>query len=179
LSSDSDFTAAIDAQLSEWRQGDAVIGGAIPLIRVVDLTQPITPEARQLAASLPVDNNNPLSTVGVEVPGLVIVSQSCDIVRSCKDRPYVEVAALAKEESSLSIHEIRKRRRPRYAYVPGVADQNLVADLHNKTTIEKAVLTRIDRGQRVRGCRNSQEARDFAAALAHVLSRTAFSQVIL
>lgn len=60
---------------------------------------------------------------------------------------------------------------PRFAMVPGVLDKQLVADLDRTMTLEKPVLERWDK---VSGCRNDEERRKFANALARKRGRAAF-----
>jgi len=51
----------------------------------------------------------------------------------------------------------------RYAYVPGLADRKLVADLEKTMTVEKAVVAG---WSRIEGCRTDRERATFAEALA-------------
>lgn len=67
--------------------------------------------------------------------------------------------------------DIKSRRRPRFAHVPGVAAKNLVADLDQIMTIEKPLLAAWPRDV---GCRSDAELRDFADALSRKFSRFAF-----
>ena len=46
------------------------------------------------------------------VAGLALVSQSCDIARSCADRPSVEVCPLVLIEDSAFYAQIVARKRP-------------------------------------------------------------------
>ncbi len=82
----------------------------------------------------------------------------------------MEVCPLVEVEAGV-LEEIRRGRRPRYAFIPGVADQSLVADLDRVMTIEKAVVARWDRKI---GCRNDPERRRPALALARKRARFAF-----
>lgn len=104
------------------------------------------------------------------VDGLVVVAQSCDIVRSCTQRPFMEVAPLIAVDDGV-LAEVEKSRRPNLAWVPGVANRRLVADLDRSMTVEKSVVAG---WERVEGCLTDQQARDFAAALARKCSRFAF-----
>lgn len=105
-----------------------------------------------------------------QAPGLVVVSQTCDIVRSCASRPFVEVCPLV-EVSDAGFSEIASGRRPAYAMVPGLAAKRLVADLDRTMTLEKPIVAR---WSRVPGCTTDQEARDLAQALARKRARFAF-----
>lgn len=100
----------------------------------------------------------------------MIVSQTCDIVRSCRERPFVEVCPLVELNESM-LQEVKRLRRPRYIYVPGISESGLAADLDRVMTVEKAVVAT---WQRRSGCATDQERRDFAKALARKRTRVAF-----
>jgi hypothetical protein len=59
----------------------------------------------------------------------------------------------------------------RYAYVPGLSDRRLVADLEKTMTVEKAVVADWNR---IEGCRTDRERATFAEALARKRGRFAF-----
>jgi hypothetical protein len=164
--------AAIDERLKIWRQGDAVLGDQIPFVHLAHYAQPITSESEQ-AAQADQGSDDPLGTVVTNVAGVAIVTQSCDIVRSCRDRPFVRVATLQKVETQF-LELVKKGRRARYAFIPGVADQNLVVDLDTVCTLEKSIIATIDPPHRIVGCRSDQEARDLASALSRNIGRFAF-----
>jgi hypothetical protein len=158
--------ALIDEQLSVWRQGDVAFPDEFVFIHLADLRQPLTPEATELASEL----DPGVHGVPSEVDGVVVLTQSCDIVRSSKDRPFIEVAPLVRFPEDL-LEDVRNNRRPAYAWIPSIsADLKLVAHLDRVMTVEKAVVAA---WPRVPGCTNDQETRDFALALARKRSRTA------
>lgn len=145
---------AINAALEEWRQGDCVLGEEWFLVRGNPAgDSPVPDEGEVLEAS---------------VAGLVVVTQTCDIVRDCEERPYVEVSPLVLSED---FEGVRAGRRPSYGYVPGLADQKLVADLDRTMTVTKNVLAG---WIRVAGVRTDDEARQFARALERKRGRFAF-----
>jgi hypothetical protein len=74
-----------------------------------------------------------------DVQGLVVVSQSCDVVRDICDNPFVEVAPLTPVNPDI-MEEVRRLKRPRYIYIPGAAKHGLVADLGRAMTIRKELL---------------------------------------
>lgn len=159
---DNDVRAAIDGALREWRQGDCVLGEHHFLFRL-DVQTPLTEEATRAAVE-GVDAGE------AEVRGFMVATQSCDIVRSCRERPFVEVCPLVQVEQDV-LSEIRRARRPVYAYVPGVADKRLVADLDRVMTVEKAVVAKWDR---IQGCTTDDERRRLALSLARKRVRVAF-----
>lgn len=150
---------AINAALAEWRQGDCVLGEHW-FVFAVDESMPLTPEAVEAGGSV----------VAAEVRGLMVATQSCDIVRACEERPFLELCPLV-EVDGVQLQEISKGRRPNYAFVPGVAADLLVADLDRVMTVEKAVV--ISWARRV-GCSNDYERRVLAKALARKRERPAF-----
>jgi hypothetical protein len=91
-------------------------------------------------------------------------------VRSCNSRPFVEVVPLV-EVNEQQLFEIQKSRRPQYAYIPGVAALNLVADLDRVMAVEKAVVAEWERQP---GCRNDEDIRALGQALARKRVRFAF-----
>jgi len=159
---DDEKHVAVDAALRSWRQGDGVIGEQWFVHRFVPQV-PLTEAAAQ-AAPAGVD------LAETAVRGFVVVSQTCDIVRSCRERPYIEVAPLV-EVKARDLPMIERGRRPRYVGVPGLRDHALVGDLDRAMTVEKAVVAT---WERFAGCLTDRETRDFARALARKRIRFAF-----
>lgn len=106
----------------------------------------------------------------VDVSGFVVLTQTCDLVRSCTDRPFLEIAPLVGVEE-IHLQDIERGRRPRYAFIPALSGDRLVADLDRVMTAEKAVVTS---WKRIPGCRNDGESRSFGQALARKRTRWAF-----
>ena len=161
-------TLRIDAALREWRQGDVILESPLRFIHHADLTHPVSEEAVTQPA---MDGEaTTLAVLESEEDGFVLVTQTCDVVRGCRERPYVELAPLV-EVSPAVLAEVRGLRRPGFGYVPAVAERNLVADLDRTMTIEKGVLVGLPR---LRGITTDAESRAFAAALARKRARFAF-----
>lgn len=152
----------VDDSLASWRQGDFVLGEHWFLFRT-DAKRPLTSDAA-IAAGMDGD------VVEVEVCGFVIITQTCDIVRRCGGRPFVEVCPLVKVDDT-TFHEVEFGRRPNYAFVPGAAQQQLVADLDRVMTIEKSVVAG---WVRVEGCTTDADTRRLSRALARKRARMAF-----
>lgn len=152
----------IDAALQHWRQGDCMLGEEWFVYRFLPAC-PLTDDARAVAA----EGGELISTA---VRGYAVVTQTCDIVRACLDRPFIEIVPLV-EVSPTVLREVQRGRRPMYAYIPGVAEQGLVTDLERVMTVEKAVVAQ---WQRVQGCRDDVQARALAQALARKRVRFAF-----
>ena len=124
---------------------------------------PIT-EAAAIAA---VDGADAAET---QVHGFTVVTQTCDIVRACGSRPFVHVCPLVEVDAD-RLTEIRRGRRPNYAFVPGTAPRRLVADLDRVMTVEKAVVADWNR---VVGTHGDGDARSLRLALTRNRSRVAF-----
>ncbi len=153
---------SVDLALGDWRQGDCSASSDWFAYRF-DLSRPLTEESVELSGE-----GNELAES--EVVGFAVVSQTCDVVRSSRSRPYVEVAPLVTVEDGV-LREIRRGRRPQYAYISGVADRRLVADLDRIMTIEKAIVAGWTRAP---GCGNDDEVRQLRDAIARKRLRFAF-----
>ncbi|GAB1541810.1 hypothetical protein NUACC21_44830 [Scytonema sp. NUACC21] len=152
----------IDLALKEWRQGDYVLGEHW-FVQRCDPQRPLT-KASESAAEQGID------IVESEVRGFAVVTQTCDIVRSCSSRPFIEVVPLV-EVNEQSLYEIQRGRRPQYAFISGVAEHHLVADLDRVMTVEKAVVAGWERKP---GCQSDREVRTLGQALARKRVRFAF-----
>lgn len=159
---DADGCAQVDAALLTWRQGDCVVGEQWFVFRT-DLERPLTLDGAAAAAE-------GVDTAESEVFGLMVLTQTCDLVRKSSERPFVEVCPLV-EVDEAQHREIERSRRPNYAFVPALADRRLVGDLDRVMTIEKAVVAGWDR---VAGWQTDAEARRLALALARKRARVAF-----
>lgn len=166
-----DDVQAINEALQNWRQGDLILDSDIAFVHIARLSKPLTNEAALLAAEAPQgEADSDLGVVTSSFPGFVLLSQTCDITRDCRDRPFVELAPLVPKPAE-QVEEIRRLKRPAYACVPAVANRQLVADLERTFTVEKAVLAPLNR---VLGLTTLEEATAFAEALSRKRSRFAF-----
>jgi hypothetical protein len=131
----------------------------------VSLTEPSRALTSQSAQA-----EGDIQVITTEVEGLVMLTQSCDIVRPCVERPFVEVAPLI-SLSTEYVLQVKKMMRPQYAFVPATEHPKLVAHLDTVMTVEKSVVASWKRTQ---GCRTDEEIRRFNFALARKRSRFAF-----
>lgn len=161
LAPDSPEVARIDSALAEWRQGDLALEEQW-FVHAADGSLPLTAGSDQA--------EDGLQALTTEVAGLVMVTQTCDVVRGCLERPFVEVSPLVKAPDT-DFRVIARGRRPSYAVVPAVAARLLVADLDRVMTVEKSVVAS---WKRTPGCATDQARRDFAKALARKRARVAF-----
>jgi hypothetical protein len=162
----------INNRLQSWRQGDVVLNSSLEFLHLGDLSRPLSPASQQIAgASEAADEITQGATPVLDaVAGLVMLTQTCDIVRDCRKRPFVEVAPLIQVTAD-ELNDIRRLRRPSFAYVPGTAADRLVADLDRTMTVEKALVAD---WTRVSGWKTDNDLRDFALALSRKRSRFAF-----
>jgi hypothetical protein len=153
---------SVDDELADWRQGDCVVGEYWFAHRF-DPRLPVTEAARTAAGA---DDD----LVEEKVAGLVVVTQTCDIVRNCAARPFVEVCPLVEVDAD-KLREIESGRRPAYGFVPSLAPQRLVAHLDRTMTVVKPVVAK---WPRTPGCSTDPQARAFANALARKRARFPF-----
>lgn len=153
---------SIDSVLAAWRQGDCILGEHWFAHRL-DKSFTVT-DAGRVAAEAGAD------LAEQEVQGFVIVTQTCDIVRSCAERPFVELCPLVEVDDD-RLREIQRGRRPAYAFVPLLSARRLVADLDRVMTVEKPLVATWGR---MPGWSTVAEARAFALALSRKRVRPAF-----
>jgi hypothetical protein len=159
---DSANVKQIDAVLSQWRQGDLALE-EFWFVHVADPTTPLSEAAAQA-------DGDGIQALTSEVAGLVVVTQTCDIVRSCTTRPYVEVSPLV-QVSEADFRHVLRGRRPAQATLPNLEKDRLVADLDRVMTVEKSI---VSKWKRTPGCSDDAECRRFAQALARKRVRFAF-----
>jgi hypothetical protein len=167
---DAGDVAQVEATLQEWRQGDVTLDTGLFIVHLAHKRLPLTKEARAALDGEQAEED--VFGVCSKVDGLIVVTQSCDIVKDCSKSEFVEVSPLV-PVSEEALHEIRRGRLIRYAYVPGVAGRGLVADLDRTLAIEKSVVAT---WTRVVGCVTDDERVTFAAALARKRQRFAFPE---
>ncbi len=162
LAPDSDEAKRIDAALREWRQGDLALEESW-FVHVGDGTLPLSEAAAEA-------QDGGVQALTSEVLGLVVVTQTCDIVRSCVSRPYVE-AAPPVMISEVELHNVRRGRRPAHATLPSLEKNLLVVDLDRVMTFEKSIVAT---WKRTPGYTKDADGRAFAQALARKRVRFAF-----
>ncbi|RYZ88486.1 MAG: hypothetical protein EOP04_09290 [Proteobacteria bacterium] len=154
---DEALKTEVDQLSGSWSQGDCALGD-------LDFFYQTNPES-------PLDSSN----VGEQflaksVIGICLLTQTCDVVRSCGTRQFLEFSPLI-EVDQRELEDIRTLKRPGYAYVKGVAELKLVADLDRVMTLDKSMLKML---VRTPGCVSDDQRRSFACALARKRARFAF-----
>jgi hypothetical protein len=102
--------------------------------------------------------------------GMIVISQSCDIIRDHSERPFVQVSPLL-EASESELVAIAEKQRPRYATFGALAENSLVVDLDVVATVDKRIVADWERAG---GCSSEAERAEFAASLARHKQRFAF-----
>lgn len=159
---DADGRAKIDEALKHWRQADCVLDEQWFVFRMAP-DAPLTDDAAVAAA-------DGLENAEGSVYGFAVVTQTCDIIRDCGERPFIEVCPLVEVDED-KLREIERGHRPNYAHIPGVSNQQLVADLDRVMTVEKAVVAQ---WERIAGCLKDDDSRRLSVALARKRARIAF-----
>jgi hypothetical protein len=160
----------INNRLQHWRQGDVVFDSDLEFVHLGDVSRPLSPASQQIANASGDEIPRGATPILDKVAGLVILTQTCDIVRDCRKRPFVDVAPLIPMTAEW-LSDIRRLRRPNFAYVPGTAAAHLVADLDRTMTVEKSLVAE---WTRVSGWETDGDSRDFSMALSRKRSRFAF-----
>lgn len=156
------WVQVVDTVLREWCQGDCVLGEQWFVYRF-NPQRPLTNNSADVA-------QEEVDLTESKVKGFAVITQTCDVVRSCIARPFIEIAPLV-EVDEQRLHEIQRGKRPQYAYISGIAEYKLVADLDRVMTVEKAVVAE---WHRVPGCQNDQDVRALRQSLARKRIRFAF-----
>jgi hypothetical protein len=162
LAHESAEVKAIDAALQHWRQGDLALEEGW-FIHIGDPAEPLTDASAEAA-------DEGLQAVTSEVAGLAVVTQTCDVVRTCVTRPYVEVSPLVRVGAD-DLSAIQRGRRPALATLPALLASGLAVDLDRVMTVEKSVVAS---WTRTPGYIADVDARTFAQALARKRLRFAF-----
>jgi hypothetical protein len=161
LAPDSEEAKRIDASLSEWRQGDLALEESW-FVHVGDGALPLSEAAAQADGGT--------QALTSEALGLVVVTQTCDVIRNCVTRPFIEVAPLVRVSED-DMHHVKRGRRPAHATLPALEKQLLVADLDRVMTVEKSIVAS---WKRTPGFTRDADGRAFAQSLARKRVRFAF-----
>jgi hypothetical protein len=101
----------IDAAMQEWRQGDLVLEGVPFFLHLADLARPLTPKARAEVEAGPPPAGDSLAGVASQPRGLVVVTQTCDVVRTSAGRPFIELSPLVGVEAAI-LEDVRRLPSP-------------------------------------------------------------------
>jgi hypothetical protein len=160
----------IDELLSKIRQGDFVLEPQWDFY-IIDNTCSAQDTSVESSPRSPDQRRWKLQVSG-DVRGVVILTQTCDIVRSACHRPYLELSPLVKV-SEKEMPLIAKGSSPRYAFIPALKANHLVVDLDRCMSITKRAFI-MARPDVKNGLRDDAEIRAFATALRRKRGRHAF-----
>lgn len=164
--SDSSTYEVVDEAMKRWRQGD--VAAVQSFSHVADLRRPVTSASVELSRAQ-ASSENTTVRISTEVESLVVLTQTCDIVRSSSKRPYIEVCPLIRVDSSIAT-AAAAGERPSYAALPTLGN-DAVADLDRVMTVEKGWLSLAGY---VQGWTTDSEIRKFQATVARRYERFAF-----
>lgn len=157
--------------MRDWHQGDVALDPGVDFVHMADLTKAHSPSSSRLhEAILPSDIPVGPTPVADSVPGFVVVTQTCDLRRDCRSRPFAEVVPLI-DVSPDELEAVRRLKKPAFGYVPAVANRKYVADLDRIMTVEKALIAS---WPRLDGLTSASERRDFSRVLSRKWTRMAF-----
>lgn len=160
FSPDIDLVQKINNHTRSWCQGDIVELGAISWFALPRLA---------LTSQSAAVNEEELRSIVAQTDRLAIVSQTCDIVRDCQQRPFLLLAPIVELPESDAVEAIRGAR-PRYIPVPGLGNNSFV-DLDKVVTSEKSILLGF---VPKRGLIDERSQQQFGNRVARVFSRFAF-----
>lgn len=160
---------AQNSNYADWQQGDFVLG-AQDFIYKYDIKAPATTVSVAQEEDRKREGEDSEPIVIEEVKGLVVVSQTCDIVREIKKRPFVEVSPLVEVKPD-QYGNIKAGRMPRFAAIEALEAQNLVVDLDRTMTVEKPIL---ESWKKSDGFTSYDSRRKFSEALGRKRARPAF-----
>ena len=148
--------------MDEWRQGDVLS------VRELTVVGAAMKGPRRLLSVL-ARRHPPFAPYQEVVEALVIVTQSCDIVRSPSERPYLQVAPLVRLGGDQKAHAI-KGSIPRFAAIPTLGDDVFV-DLDRIMTVSKNAAIKWTRRSTAL---SADQARALSASIARFFGRPAF-----
>ena len=164
---DESLVEELTVSLDCWEQGDILPVNQMAFL--ADPARPLTPESAQVPGLLNNQIGAPTVVVASAPLGMILVSQTCDIIKQADRSPFVLAAPLR----TLNADQTKAAalgRMPRYIPIPGVEGE-IFADLAATCCLEKTLLVGTPA---VKGCRSDEERRQFSRALARFFDRFAF-----
>ena len=118
--------------LAAWRQGDQLLGANLLVVGRARGSVWTRIRGRVFGGA-----HHSSGPVDEPVEALVVVSQSCDIVRSPEFRPFIQVAPLVRLQADAA-SRATKGSQPRFVALPAAGTDAFV-DMDRVMTVEKAV----------------------------------------
>jgi hypothetical protein len=168
----------VDEASEMWRQGDILPD--TPGLFLADLTRPITPEADtfRVQERLSPNTGRDYSSSDAAELGLVsvtddlgqaIITQTCDVVRTSRKIPYLQLCPVVRVEGALA-NTARKYASPQLAWLPESGNDHF-ADLSRVSTVEKSIL--LGRTP-LHGVINQEDVRNLSEVISRRYGRFAF-----
>ncbi|OAG71743.1 hypothetical protein A0J51_02980 [Gluconobacter japonicus] len=159
-----------NAAMRQWRQGDFIVGLSLPAIHLADLSCPGTKASREMAEGARERGEDlGLEAIAVDFSGIMVTSQTCDIVRCCSDRELIEFCPLVLMAETHA-NAIKRGQMPRYLWCDGMG--SFAADLDRVCSVEKRALAKLS-DQRQSGGNVDHDRRRIAETLGRKRSRSA------
>ncbi|MCP5468850.1 MAG: hypothetical protein H7A32_06235 [Deltaproteobacteria bacterium] len=149
------------------QQGDCILGDCTFLFGLAS--------CYPLKEGVEKNNQERIEYIEESVIGLCILTQTCDLVRTCQERRYIEFAPLQIEEKDYL--PIKKFKRPSYVAIPVLESEKIIVNLEKTMTLEKPVLALWHNTKDFeikRGLKTESQITAFSWALARKRSRFAF-----
>lgn len=152
----------LSEQVELWRQGDFALAAGEMFFRDIPPVGEETPTSSQSGLEVVADEN---------IPGFVVISQTCDIVRNPATHPYVSVCPLIHLDQK-DMANFDSGRMPTLGFLPNLPP-TLVVDFARTMTITKQLMCSWDRQP---GCETDADCLRFARQVTRVFNRFAFPE---
>lgn len=165
------YKSVVDA-LDPWRQGDYTFDQQYS-VHIADVAIPLTAasnEAKERLTEQEIRSGDTLSLLSEGCEGIVMLSQTCDIVRDPQTTPLVQVCALVRV-SAEDVERAKKWQTSNYLFIPGLEAECMLGDLSRCFSVEKSVVKNWHRND---GCLTEKDMREMAVALERKVGRFAF-----
>ncbi|MDE0135721.1 MAG: hypothetical protein OXM54_12865 [Acidimicrobiaceae bacterium] len=161
FAADVELVNRVNAVTLDWRQGD------VPQLTVPSLawfatsTMPLTPTSARMPG-------NDFGAVVAKAKHVVIVTQTCDIVRDCREYAHITLAGVVTLTGNM-VQEASRGRRPRYVALPDLGS-DCFADTSLLVSAEKSILLGTDR---ISAVESDASRRRFAEGIGRAFERSA------
>lgn len=135
FAADVDLVDRVNAATLDWRQGDVPQLTVPPLAWFATPTMPLTSTSARMTG-------NGFGAVVAEANHVVIVTQTCDIVRDCREYAHITLAGVVTLAGNMA-QEALRGRRPRFVALPDLGP-DCFADTSLLVSAEKTILLGVE-----------------------------------
>ncbi|MYB34674.1 MAG: hypothetical protein F4X92_06050 [Gammaproteobacteria bacterium] len=96
----------IEKVTQEWRQGDVSRYAELEFLHLAKMSCPITASSEEAILENGSSIESDYLPIAERIDGIVVLTQTCDIVRSWQDRPYIEISPLVKVDDDF-VEQVR------------------------------------------------------------------------